>query len=304
MKHASVFQAIKFGFDLLIKRPFFFLGTYIIAAGVGILGVIASFILALPFLKPLINMLDKLKIQLMGSFGQSLSDAAQAISATSQKQPGMLLTQIKLIVVQISRGILVFLWENPTVWLLLAISLFILVFVVLGVQFYIYAGWARISLEFYDKGSSKISSLFSSFGMLLKLMCVGCIYTFLTLLPLKIAILLTLIYPSTWFVVLMFITAIVCGNFLLLKLFYAYFYAIEPNTGIFECFGKAYRLKGSACKLLLLFVLYGVTLGIMQWLFGYLPIVLSSLLFFLAYIAIHSIVFMSLGFLYRRLAVR
>jgi len=310
MKKVSVIEAIKFGFNSLIKKPLFFIGAYLMTLLIGTIGVILAFLITMPFAYPLIRMFVRLRIEIMGIFGQALAKAMMLGTTTPETiqagaVPQMGAGQLKGFILDVIRGILGFFWSHPGVFLLLGLTVLIIFCMYIGIGFYIYAGWARITLDFYDRGSSAISSLFSNFSTLIKLIVSGFIYGFLIVLPWKIGALLMLFFPNLILLFILIPTAIFFSSFFFLRFFYFLYFIVEKNDGILECLGNAYRLKGAAFRLILLWFFYVLIAIPLFIIISFIPQSWSflSLIFNIIYgFAAMVIGYMALGFLYKKLS--
>jgi len=315
MKNASVIEAVKFGFKSLFKKPLFFIGTYLVTIGVGFAGILLGILIAIPFVFPLIRMLARLKIEFMGVFGQALSKAMmlnatlpEAVTQGPGPMPQMGAMQLKDFIVDMIRGTFGIFLRHPGVFLMLGLAVLIVFCTIIAIQFYVYAGWARISLAFYDKGSSTIGTFFSGFSTLIKLIVAGFIYSFLVILPWKLAAGLFIIYPNVILLLVWIPLAIFFSMFFLLKFFYFVFFIVDKNAGIFESLGNAFRLKGAPSRLILLWllffaasILFSLTVG---WLFALIkmPAIIGSLVSLIYNFVIMVVGVMSLGYLYKRLS--
>jgi len=298
MKNASVIEAFKFGIYCLIKKPLFFLGALLTTTVIMIVGLILKAIAMIPLVYPLMGMLAKLRMGFEALLGKYLLMFAGGGETAALPAGGF--EKAKSLFVTFLRDVLGLLWAHPGVLILLGLSIFLFFVLFTAVFYYIYAGWIRISLDFYDKGSSKISALFSRFSVILKFLCAGLIYSIVILLPWKISFLLFFLYPSVLLAVPLIILSIVLSFFFGLKFFYYPYFIVDQNAGIFESLGKAYRLKGAALRIIFSFIIVILVSFVFGWIVSYMGTV-GVVLAWLYRISYWIVMYMVFGFLYRRL---
>ena len=310
MRRVFVFEAIRFGFTSLKEKFLFFLGAYVVTALAAIAGVFVMSIAVTPIFLGFAATIISVKAEflaLLGKVGTQAGIWSQPIGPDgifqAQMSPDVTFAQIKMFVVDFAKAMLLFLWGHPEIWILLFVGIMLASLLSLGLYYYFYAGWARISLDIYDKGSSSISSLFSRFSVFIKLMVAAFFYSFIALMPWKLAVLFSLLYPAIGLIILWVVLAAVSSIFFLLKFVYFPFFIVDKNAGIFESLGSAFRLKGAAWRVLLLALLYGSINSLFgRLVFSYFPPILYVLCTFAFYFVTWIILYMALGFLYRKLS--
>ena len=174
---------------------------------------------------------------------------------------------IKNIIINFLRGVGALFWQNPFLTILLVLLISLIFLAMTAGQQFIYLGWARISLGFYDKGTSTVSDLFSKISTLFKGILAGFIYFIIIFLPWKISLILFIIWPNLYFLFSLILASIVMSFYLALKFLFYGFFIVDQDAGVCESLRKSFRLKGGPAKIILLWLIFMVVYVCFYFLF-------------------------------------
>jgi len=306
MEHVSVISAFKFAFRTFFKNILFFIGASVITVLAWMAGFIASLLAAVPFMIPLWRAFGKIKSALSGLFAELSATKAAVVQA------GTPAAVINVQTLEKFKGVLSKIWASvsnlisqfPHVLFFIVLGVLVFLFVILLVQMMLSLGWCRISLNFKDKGSSEISTLFVRLGLAFKGMVVVALSIFILMMP--------------WFVTYIFfkihvilgILSVAISIFLTiyfgLKLAYSFYFLADKEVGAFSAIKGSFSLIGGPSRMfffILLMIPVGIAGGLIVGLImSVLRLALLGQLFqiFIQF-ALSTISILGVGYIYREL---
>jgi len=315
MERVSVIEAVTFGFNQLVKKPLFFIGTFLMsilmALVVTIIGLIAAIPFGIVFFQVAARFKDQLFELLKSHFSppvflkQFLAGMVKVQASEGAYAAFMAKVEVvKDIIIDFLRGVLKLYWQNPFSTLLLGLLVTVIFLALTSGQQFMYLGWARVSLSVYDKGRSSLSDLFSKVATLLKGILAGFIYLAAIFLPWKISLILFIIWPNLYFLFTLLIISLFLSIYFALKFLFYAFFIVDQDAGVFESLKKSFQLKGAPTKLILLWLLYFAAYLCFGLITGLIfPRVVISILSPIFSFITFVIGVLAIAFVYRRLSV-
>jgi len=282
MKQVSCLQALKFAFSAFIKKPFLFLGTYLIALGIMIISVVITLAISYQCFKPFLNTVS--------SFWGIWSIP--------------------------SGGILAYIKSNVWISFGVIVGIVILYLVNKMVYDYLILGLTKISIDFYDKGQSSIKHLFSTLPEYVRYFVASSAYGFIIWFGVLISGVIsfigtrfitvpegyTIFYYKIGMMGIIFSICFLPFLYLLIKYWFFAYFIVDQNIGPIESLKKSYDLKhgfASVICLMLIVFMVGVVIGVI---FYYtLPLHSSLLLKFMLNICMVFVSLIAGVFLYKKL---
>lgn len=285
MNKVSVIDAIKFGFRATIKKPWFFIGSCFVSFFIIIIGIISAIIAALPFVIPVIFSIKSLGSAFMELIEKTVNQGSQimqGVGKTPDLGVGDIFDNIIKIVTGFISNAFTLILKHSGIIALIILAVLVVIFVFSLAYNIIYLGWARIALDFKDKGESCISAFSPNFSLVIRAVFAGFLSKFIASIPFWITVFIAFIFPNIWalkitILSILFIASAVIGIYFTLKFFFCKFFILDQNAGIIESLRKSFNLHGAPVRLILLWLIYialyiclGVTILLLNWIFSWL----------------------------------
>jgi len=343
MKKIYTFEAIKFGFVTFFKNPLFFLLAFMVSKLIWCIGLIISFLVAMPFLIHFLRFAEKIYLKILKiipefSFKAVFSEGVKkAVNGGAESSGGIFgviggfvkgianggplraITQgVSGVVKGINRaliekideleGILNEVLAHKILFIYLLIG--ILLFLLLARMFYdfIMIGWARFSIDFYDKGKSSIKYLFPRPIVVVKYMLATLLFFGISFIP-SLVFLWVYLFISAYtkisfsLAIIGYLFAFVLSWYLMLRFWFYPYYLVDKQVGIIESLKRSYDLGIGFLSVAISLAGFGLILGIPVLISISFPHVATFVIFGVILAIVWVASWVSYAFLYKKLSV-
>jgi len=342
MKKIYTFEAIKFGFVTFFKNPLFFLLAFMVSKLIWVTGLLIGFFLAMPFLSHFLRFAEKTYLKVLevipelnvkAIFAEGVKKAVTGGATNSggifgavggffkgvaNTGPlGMITQGVSGVAKGIGKALLEKLEElkeilnevlaHKILFVYLFIGLFLFLLIARMTYDFIMIGWARFSLDFYDKGKSSLKYLLPRPSMLIKYMLATLLFFGISCIPsaafLWLYLFISFFMPVSFPVaVIGYLIALVCSWYLMLRLWFYPYYLVDKQVGVLESLKQSYDLGIGFVSVAISLVGFGLILGIPLWISFSFPHVATFFILGIILAIVWMASWVSYAFLYKKLS--